>query len=357
MSKNILHSLLATFLFSNVIFAQLISDEQHRIMMNTYATNLNAALAPSCPQGLTIDQYKRGIVNGNYYLNGTAQTSIITAALPLLDYGDKFAIAKGLNAPNDNYKYFYSTFAPSTTIQNGKLVESTAGLTAVEMWTCALETFGTDNCGSTALVSDKYNMDILASASVNKLNLYAGNMGVLVMLSGFGDCMSVVSVANYINALITFTESNKSIIENNQAFLAQATNEEQLHSLMRQLNIPNFSIIESLRSNFALNMQRINYIASLQTMKFLFDDVLVVPIHYNLLTRLHETLPSMTSNPGFTEKIGYFFNGGTGCFHYGMLSCDSNNECLFTSSSALVEFYFPKICPPPGQAYARQITN
>ncbi|MGG7035209.1 MAG: hypothetical protein ACI7YS_08460 [Flavobacterium sp.] len=191
--KNILYGLLAIVLYSGTVSAQtLMSDEEHRIMMNNFAIELNNTLTYNCPQGITLDQYKRGIVDGSQTLPLWAQNSLIqNYTQPLKDYGNQFAAAKGLTANTDALKYFYSSFAPSTVIQNGKLIESTtsAGLTATEMWTCALETFGTDSCGSSVLVSDKSNLSTLATTSVNKLTAVPGNIGVLVMLNGFGECL------------------------------------------------------------------------------------------------------------------------------------------------------------------------
>lgn len=189
--KNILYSLLAFFLMGNVAFAQLMSDEQHRIMMNAYTTNLNNILAPYATQyAMTIDQFKREVVNGQLSLSTTAQNSITGYAADLKNYGAAFAAAKGLSAPNDNYKYFYAAFSPSTVVLDGKLVENTttAGLTAAEMWDCALSSFTTSNCGGSALVSDKNDIYKLATVSIDKFPSNARTLDLLLMTNGFGDC-------------------------------------------------------------------------------------------------------------------------------------------------------------------------
>ncbi|MGG7034058.1 MAG: hypothetical protein ACI7YS_02550 [Flavobacterium sp.] len=112
-------------------------------------------------------------------------------------YGAAFATAKGLVANTDALKYFYSTFMPSTVVLGGTIVESTTapGLTGLEMWNCALKSFNAENCGSTLLIGDENNLGELADISVNLLKLYTEdpanpeNMGMLVMLNGFGECM------------------------------------------------------------------------------------------------------------------------------------------------------------------------
>ena len=158
--KKILYSIFVLILCSNLTFGQttpLMSDEAHRIMMNDYATNLNTILTAECPQGITIDQFKKKIVNGEITLSSTAQTSILTYAEPLKTYGVQFASTNNLTATTDAEKIFLSSFAPSTLIQNGKLLcaDTLLGLTSYEMWACALNSFYTGQCGINAVVSDK----------------------------------------------------------------------------------------------------------------------------------------------------------------------------------------------------------
>ncbi len=63
------------------------------------------------------------------------------------------------------------------------------------MWNCALKSFNAENCGSTLLIGDENNLSELADISVNILKLPTEdptnpeNMGMLVMLNGFGECM------------------------------------------------------------------------------------------------------------------------------------------------------------------------
>lgn len=123
--KKILYWLLAIVLYSGSVSAQtLMSDEEHRVMMNDFAVEVNDILTYNCPQGITVDQYKRGIVDGSYTLSQTMQNIlIINYTQPLKDYGSLFATTKGLTADTDALKFFYSSFAPSTVVQNGKLVE------------------------------------------------------------------------------------------------------------------------------------------------------------------------------------------------------------------------------------------
>lgn len=188
--KNMLFSLLAVFLISNGGVAQLMSDQDHLTMMNSYKTNLNNILAPyATQQGISIDQLKRNVVNGEFSL-ATETVNITNAASQLKIYGYNFANNKGLYAPDDNYAYFYAAFAPSTLVSNSKLIESTttAGLNATEMWDCTLNAFNTSNCGSSALVSDKNDIYKLATASVNKFPSNNRTMSILLLVSGFGDC-------------------------------------------------------------------------------------------------------------------------------------------------------------------------
>ncbi len=68
-------------------------------------------------------------------------------------------------------------------------------LTDIDIWNCALKIFNAENCGSTLLIGDENNLSELADISVNILKLPTEdptnpeNMGMLVMLNGFGECM------------------------------------------------------------------------------------------------------------------------------------------------------------------------
>ena len=189
--NKILYSLLALLLFSNVTFAQLMSDEDHRIMMNTFAANVNTVLMTECPQGMSLDQFKKNIVTGVNALSNTAKSSINTYATPLMTYAQQFKTANNLSVDNTDQLYFLSSFAPSTVIQNGKLVESTTtpGLTATEMWTCAMSSFNTGDCNLSGLVSDTSDIQLLAKAATTLLTKQIGITGVWVMIGGFRDCM------------------------------------------------------------------------------------------------------------------------------------------------------------------------
>ena len=58
------------------------SDGEHRIMMNDYTNNINNILKKECPDGVTIDQFKKKIVTGELKLSGEAQEAITTYAAP-----------------------------------------------------------------------------------------------------------------------------------------------------------------------------------------------------------------------------------------------------------------------------------
>ena len=203
--KKILYGIFALILCSNVTFGQvpLMSDEAHRIMMNDYATNLNTILTAECPQGITIDQFKKKIVNGELTLSSTAQTSILTYAEPLKTYGTQFATNNNLTAITDAEKIFLSSFAPSTLIQNGKLITITAiaGPTATEMWDCALASFNTSDCGISGLVSDKSDIMLLDKT----VSAFLSNQGVLIMLNGFNECRQYSTNKNLMKGALDYS--------------------------------------------------------------------------------------------------------------------------------------------------------
>ena len=64
--KKIIYGLFALILSANTIGQTLMSDEDHRIMMNGFATNVNMVLTTELPVGMTLDQFKKTIVNGDF---------------------------------------------------------------------------------------------------------------------------------------------------------------------------------------------------------------------------------------------------------------------------------------------------
>jgi hypothetical protein len=193
--KKILYGIFALILCSNVTFGQvpLMSDEAHRIMMNDYAVNLNTILTTECPQGITIDQFKKKIVNGEITLSSPAQTSILTYAAPLITYGAQFATNNNLTVNSDAEKIFLSSFTPSTLIDNmGNLIESstTSRLNSIDIWKCAIETCNTIECTPFGVVGgNNANITLLSKTVVTKLFQYTGVTGIELMVSGFSDCV------------------------------------------------------------------------------------------------------------------------------------------------------------------------
>ena len=264
--KKIVYIILALLLNSHITIGQtaLMSDEDHRIMMNDYAVNLNTVLTAECPQGITIDQFKKKIVNGELILSSTAQTSILTYAEPLKTYGTQFAITKNLTATTDAEKIFLSSFAPSTTIDSeGNLVESTTvpGLTAIEMWSCALNSFNTGDCGMNGIISDKTDIKLLSKATTTILTQYAGNTGFLVMLNEFGECIYksdlVIKVAYDSFTLNNFMNKNIDLINQNKT-LIEETSDTQLISLFIAKEFQEISLFQTIETNYKSHREKLN---------------------------------------------------------------------------------------------------
>lgn len=61
-----------------------------------------------------------------------------------------------------------------------------------------------------------------------------------------------------------------------------------------------------------------------------------------------------------TIERGYFFNSGTGCFHYGTILTDDNGRQLFIADTDIVVLIghrnFP-VCPDYDEAFARNLIN
>ena len=204
--KKLLYGILATLLLTNISVAQtttLMSDGDYRIMMNDYTNNINNILKKECPDGVTIDQFKKKIVTGELKISGAAQEAITTYAAPLRKYAEQFINANpSLRVPNDSYLYFFASFAPSTRIDNsyypGSLLESdvNGGLKATEMWDCAMQSFNVEDCATQTVVQDKKNLNKLAGYCVTKLTPNAGFFGILVLIDEFYNCVEREKLIN-----------------------------------------------------------------------------------------------------------------------------------------------------------------
>ncbi|MGG7034057.1 MAG: hypothetical protein ACI7YS_02545 [Flavobacterium sp.] len=325
--KNILYSLLTTLLFCNFSFAQLMSDAAHKTMMDTYSVNLTNVLTGTCPQGMSIDQYKRGIVKGSYTLSPTAKSNITAYAAQLKTYGAAFATAKGLVANTDALKYFYSTFMPSTVVLGGTIVESTTapGLRGLEMWNCALKSFNAENCGSTLLIGDENNLSELADISVNILKLPTEdptnpeNMGMLVMLNGFGECMQKyfqleqvafnvsrhANFANLVNRIDWFSNQTVNQVRIDELIAAErALTTSELSDLAVSLGFQNTQALNDFGCNTETD---INIIKGSITSVASEDEIVVLNSaskYYPDQTKIHVPSEVQGGNLGIATLIG-----------------------------------------------------
>ena len=385
--KKILYSIFVLILCSNPTFGQttpLMSDEAHRIMMNDYATNLNTILTAECPQGITIDQFKKKIVNGEITLSSTAQTSILTYAEPLKTYGVQFASTNNLTATTDAEKIFLSSFAPSTVIQNGKLIESISkeGLTSMDMWNCALNSFKTSECNFYGLVSDKKDIMVLKKSSITFLTQYAGDTGVLVLIGGFRECLNLASKALKMNDLQLILKNIQTFQLNGGYQKMEDIPIENIQVLISPL-IENGRLLQSEIINSPESLNVINNLAFEEKNEFLnLDDIHVAQLSFyiaiqqsiinnNVDWSIVESFPikysefinSINLNVfGQTLRLrsndiirGYIFNNNTGCYSYGTLYVDNVHQTtLFIPASYATQILFPKICPPNGSEWARK---
>lgn len=257
--KNILYSLFVLLLCSTIAMAQtpLMSDEDHRIMMNDYATNLNIVLTAELPQGLTIDQFKKKIVNGELTLSSTAQASILTYAEPLKTYGTQFATTKNLIATTDAEKIFLSSFAPSTIIdENGNLVENdlTGGISYLETWQCAVEVCSTVGCSPFGMVdSNSESVNLLSKAVTATLISNASAIGVAVMMGNLDNKISRYvylkkmgfnlsksqNFINLVNRFDGFLNSPKDTITSNRLIVKDILNDNEKLELASSLGFQN----------------------------------------------------------------------------------------------------------------------
>lgn len=274
--KKVIYSLFALLFCSTFAMAQttLMSDDEYRIMMNDYAVNLNTVLTAECPQGITIDQFKKEIVNGEITLSSTAQASILNYAEPLKTYGTQFATAKNLTATTDAEKIFLSSFAPSTVIDsNGNLVESATviGLTAFDMWDCVMSTFNIEGCSPSTIVGgNKGSINHLSKTVTTALTNISGVMGVAVTVADYEYCLfmhlsplGVVSEQNinFDDSMITNFFNQTSYDETNQD-VQFITNDTKLLTLKNGFKILVFNVVNSeFNSVYAIyNIEEDEYI-------------------------------------------------------------------------------------------------
>lgn len=334
--KKIIYSFFVFLLCSTVAMAQtaLMSDEDHRIMMNNYAVNLNTVLTANCPQGITIDQFKKKIVNGELTLTSTAQASILTYAEPLKTYGTQFATTKNLIATTDAEKIFLSSFAPSTVIdENGNLVENdiTGGISYLETWQCAVEVCSTVGCSPFGMVdSNSESVNLLSKAVTATLTSNASTLGVAVMMGNLDNKISryiylkkmafnLSKNQNFIsvkNRLVGFLNSSKDTVKIDQLISQESLNQSERLELAYSLGFQSIEEANSFEINMNNDLVAINNEFGIKNLKdiekyMVISNALKYLNQNNVFSRVRSCIERYGTCKDL--KMAYYFAGLLAC--------------------------------------------
>ncbi|KAB1156920.1 hypothetical protein [Flavobacterium luteum] len=334
--KKIIYSFFVFLLCSTIAMAQtgLMSDEDHRIMMNEYATNLNTVLTAELPQGITIDQFKKKIVNGELTLSSTAQASILTYAEPLKTYGTQFATTKNLIATTDAEKIFLSSFTPSTLIdENGDLIESdtTGGLSYQDIWQCAVEVCNTVGCNPFGMVdSNSESINLLSKAVTATLTNHANTLGVAVIMGDIDNRFShyvylkkmafnLSKSQNFIsikNIIVGFLNSSKDTVKIDYLISKENLNEIEKLELANSLGFQSIEQAYYFELNMNNDLVAINNEFGIKNLKdtekyMVISSALKYLNNNNYFSRVRSCVERYSSCK--SRKFAYYFAGLIAC--------------------------------------------
>ena len=137
--KKIIFGLIATVLIGFNSTAQT-TKESWLKMIENHKVNIDRILNSEKPKDIDLKKFKEQIVLGERKLSEKSNNEIITSSIPLKTYASEFIRKNNILVDSDDELIFYAGFYPDFPINDGNF--ETLGITADELWYCALEAAG-----------------------------------------------------------------------------------------------------------------------------------------------------------------------------------------------------------------------
>lgn len=140
MKKNFSLLLLITLNFT--IFAQT-NYKQWNTMMVQHKSIVDSVLLAACPKGLEVTDFKHQIIEGKLNLSETSTAEILKSSELLKKYAEEFITKNNISVDSDDELLLYASFNPNFPINdNFYQTLGAPGLTADEIWDCAVDAVG-----------------------------------------------------------------------------------------------------------------------------------------------------------------------------------------------------------------------
>lgn len=190
--KNLLFSLMAMVLFTDLSFAQT-SNENWVRMMEEYKSSVENVLSKECPKDMDLNKFKISLINGSVSLSENSKNAILQFSEPIKKYGLEFATKNKLESTDESTLIFYSSFSPDIKVENGNIILAKVGdpgLTMADYVNCAVAALGADALYSLAVSgATSWSMAALTTTFTGVAKRFLGPIGVGIAVISFGLCL------------------------------------------------------------------------------------------------------------------------------------------------------------------------
>lgn len=185
--KKIIFGLIATVLIGFNSTAQT-TKESWLKMIENHKVNIDRILNSEKPKDIDLKKFKEQIVLGERKLSEKSNNEIITSSIPLKTYASEFIRKNNILVDSDDELIFYAGFYPDFPINDDNF--ETLGITADELWYCALEAAGVGFATSVGIHELKEKGIKFITKKVTKLLVkFAGPIGTAITVADFGFCL------------------------------------------------------------------------------------------------------------------------------------------------------------------------
>jgi hypothetical protein len=188
--KNLIFGLIATVLFSINSTGQT-TKESWLKMIENHKENVDRILSSEKPKDVDLKKIKEQIVLGERKLSERSSNELIKSSIPLKAYASEFTQKNKILVENDDELIFYAGFYPEFPITDD-LIEALGGpgLTADEVWDCAVEAVGLGFVTAIGAAGIKATgIKVFTKAITKFITKFAGPLGAAITVADFGFCL------------------------------------------------------------------------------------------------------------------------------------------------------------------------
>ncbi len=188
--KKVIFGLIATVLFSINSTGQT-TKESWLKMIENHKENVDRILNSEKPKDIDLKKFKEQIVLGERKLSEKSNNEIIKSSIPLKTYASEFTRKNNILVESDDELIFYAGFYPDFPI-NDDLNEALGGpgLTADEVWDCAVEAVGLGFVTAIGAAGIKATgIKVFTKAITKFITKFAGPIGAAITVADFGFCL------------------------------------------------------------------------------------------------------------------------------------------------------------------------